>query len=176
MNSMLCMSRAYSISDELFEKLQEITCRMYVHSTRTTDVNTLRHQLFCARRGEAESSQLPPCKDCLFMHAMRANYQAAIWRRSLKTQPSVPDPKESGWTTDDEGKLVIEWMRGSPAPDAVLQLLSCKCKRSCKLPDCTCLSNGLKCTDMCKLQTCSNQPSEEEPTAELTDSDDGDSD
>ena len=29
---------------------------------------------------------------------------------------------------------------------------------------------------MCKLQTCSNQPSEEEPTVELMDSDDGDGD
>ncbi|KAK5859272.1 hypothetical protein PBY51_003352 [Eleginops maclovinus] len=170
------LGRSWDVSDELFKKLQEFTCCMYVHSTRTIDVNTLRHQLFCARRGEAESSQLPPCKDCLFMYAMRANYQAAIWRRSLKTQPSVPDPKESGWTTDDEGKLAIEWMSGLPAPDAVLQLLTCKCTRSCKLPECTCLTNGLKCTDMCKLQTCSNQPSEEEPTVELTDSDDDDVD
>ena len=110
------------------------------------------------------------------MHAMCANNQAAILRRSLKTQPSVPDPKESGWTTDDDGKLAIEWMSGSPAPDAVLQLLTCKCTRSCKLSECTCLTNGLKCTDMSKLQTCSNQPSEEQNTVELTDSDDGDGD
>ena len=106
-------------------------CAFYPHNR---DVNTLRHQLFWARRGEAESSQLPSCEDCLFMHAMCANNQAAIFRRSLKTQPSVPDPKESGWTTDDDGKLAIEWMSGSPAPDAVLQLLTCKCTRSCKLP------------------------------------------
>jgi len=58
-----------------------------------------------------------------------------------------------------------------PAPDAVLQLLSCRCVRSCKLPVCTCVSNGLKCTDMCRLQTRSNQATEEEPQAELTDSD-----
>ena len=62
-------------------------------------------------------------------------------------------------------------MRGSPAPDAVLQLLSCNCSRSCKLPDCSCLSNGLWCTDMCRLQTCDNQAMIEEQAAELTDSD-----
>ena len=50
---------------------------------------------------------------------------------------SVPDPKEGGWTSDDDGKLVIEWMSGSPAPDAVLQLLTCKCAKSCKLPEYT---------------------------------------
>jgi len=105
------------------------------------------------------------------MHAMRANYQAAIWRRSLQTHPTVPNPTDHEWATDDDGKLVIDWMRGLPAPDSMLQLLSCKCAGSCKLPDCTCLINGLKCTNMCKLQTCTNQPSDEEPIAELTDSD-----
>ena len=89
------------------------------------------------------------------MHILRANYQAAIWRRCLELSPSVPCPKDCGWTTDEDGNLAAEWMHGSPAPDAVLQLLSCKCVRSCKLPVCTCLSNDLKCTDMCTLQTCS---------------------
>lgn len=165
------LGRTWTVSEELFEKLQEITCRMYAPSTHTKDVNTLRYQLFCARRGEVESGQLPPCEDTLAMHAARANYQAAIWRRSLQTHPSVPDPKDNGWTTDENGKLAIEWMRGSPAPDTVLELLSCKCTRSCKLPECTCLVNGLKCTHMCKLQLCSNKPHEDEPAAELTDSD-----
>ena len=49
---------------------------------------------------------------------------------------------------------------GSPAPEAVLQLLLCKRSRRCKLPECQCMSNGLKCTKLCKLQTCDNQPQE----------------
>jgi len=65
---------SWDVSAELFKNLQEITCRIYVPSTSTTDANSLRYQLFCARRGEVESSQLPPCEDCLFMHATRANY------------------------------------------------------------------------------------------------------
>jgi len=170
------LGRSWEVSTDLFQKLKEITCHMYLPSTNTREVNQLRYQLFCARRGEVESSQLPPCEDCLFMHVLRANYQAAIWRKCLQSHPSVPDPKDYGWTTDPDGKLVIQWMRGSPAPEAVLQLLSCQCVRSCKLPHCTCLSNGLKCTDMCRPQTCNNQPSEhdEEMEVELMDSDDGD--
>lgn len=164
------LGRSWTVSDELFKKLEEITCHMYVPSTHITDVNLLRYQLFCTRRGEMESSQLPPCKDCLLMHAIRANYQAAIWRRSLQTKPFVPSPEDHGWSTNEEGELEIKWMSGSPAPDAVLQFLSCRCVRSCKLPDCTCLSNGLKCTNLCKLQTCGNQCSEEEAPAQLTDS------
>ena len=169
------LGQSWDVSTELFEKLQEITCHMYIPSTNTSNVNDLRYQIFCAKRGQVESSQLPPCKDCLSMHVLRANYQAAIWRRSLECQPLVPKPHGCGWTTDDDGKLAIEWMRGSPAPDAVLQLLSCKCVRSCKMPDCTCLSNGLKCTDMCKLQTCNNQPVEKD-CVDMEDSDSEDDD
>lgn len=127
------LGHSWTISDELLKNLEEITCHMYVPSTHTTDVNLFRYQLFCTRRGAVESSQLPPCQDCLFMHLVHASFQAAIWGRSLQTQPSVPSPKHHGWTTNDEGQLDIQWMCGSPAPDAVLQLLSCKCVRSCKL-------------------------------------------
>ena len=48
-------------------------------------------------------------------------------------------------------------MDGKPAPDAVLELLACRCTRSCKLPSCVCLANGLKCTDICTLKQCQNQ-------------------
>ena len=67
------------------------------------------------------------------MHALHANYQDAIWRQRLQSHFSVPSPKSYGWTADKDDQLVIEWMCGSPAPDAVLQLLSCKCLRVCKL-------------------------------------------
>ena len=39
-------------------------------------------------------------------------------------------------------------MRGSPAPEAVLQLLSCECSHKCKLPECQWMSNGLKFINM----------------------------
>lgn len=35
-------------------------------------------------------------------------------------------------------------MCSPPAPDVVLELLTCKCVRSCKMPNCTRLSNGLQ--------------------------------
>lgn len=53
--------------------------------------------------------------------------------------------------------LTIDWMNGDPAPKSVLELLSCQCRRSCKLPSCSCLLNGLMCTDMCSLKDCSNR-------------------
>jgi len=59
-------------------------------------------------------------------------------------------------------KTEINWICGLPPPLAVLELLSCKWARACKLFNCTCLANGLKCTDMCKLKTCENQKLDEE--------------
>lgn len=63
--------------------------------------------------------------------------------------------------------LILDWMRGPPAPLAVLELMACKCARTCKLPDCTCLANRLKCTEMCKLQTCTNQREEEDADVDV---------
>ena len=53
----------WELSNELFVRLQEFTCQMYSSNPGTRDVNVLRYRLFCARKGEFESRQLPPCQD-----------------------------------------------------------------------------------------------------------------
>ena len=145
----------WELSDELFVRLQEFTCLMYSSNPGTKDVNVLRYRLFCARKGELESHQLPPCQDTLRKHCERANYQSAIWRRSLQSSPQITLSIGSGWCVKD-GKLTIDWMSGELAPKAVLELLSGQCKRVYQLPSCTCLANGLHCNDMCRLQGCTN--------------------
>lgn len=118
-------------------------------------------RLFCAKHGKIDSNQLPPCADTLKMHSLRANYQAAIWRRSLKNCPQVPTPHDHGWVQDDSS-LAIKWMSGEPAPAALLEFLSCSCTRSCAPLTCSCITNGLKCTDMCRLRNCENRSEEED--------------
>ena len=77
----------------------------------------------------------------------------------------IPLPMNHGWkkANDANGRegLVIDWITGPIAPDAVLSLLSCTCKRSCTLPDCVCLQHSMNCTEMCKLKSCSNQTQDE---------------
>ena len=73
----------------------------------------------------------------------------------------------------EDGKLVIDWMGGQPAPQAVLELLSCQRSRSCKLSSCSCIVKGLKCTDMCRLEDCTNKP-EDDNDAVSVDGDDDD--
>ena len=57
---------------------------------------------------------------------------------------------------------MINWMSGLPAPSAVIELMSCMCKKTCNDDSCDCIRNGLKYSDLCRLITCSNQPDEEE--------------
>ena len=165
------VGQSWDVQPHIFQKVQQFTCPMYVAASRTIEVKDLRYQLFCAKRGEIESSLLPLCRYCLFMHLIRANYQAAIWKCCLPARRTVPNPTKCGLICDD-GKLAIHWMRSQPAPYAVLELLACKCVRSCKLPKCTCMANGLACADMCKLQSCSSQKQQEDDIVELGDSDD----
>lgn len=146
----------WEVSEDQYQLLQKFTCMMYCSNPGTADVNDLRYRLFCAKKGEIDSSQLPPCSDSLQKHSIRANYQAAVWHRSLECRPQIPEPDGYGWKCDN-GELNIDWMSGEPAPKAVLELLSCQCKKTCELPNCMCLSNGLRCTDMCKLQECTNR-------------------
>ena len=42
------LGQSWDISTELFQKLPEITCRIYVLSTNVTSVNDLQYQMFCA--------------------------------------------------------------------------------------------------------------------------------
>ncbi|KAJ8387590.1 hypothetical protein AAFF_G00152860 [Aldrovandia affinis] len=149
------LGQSGELSMDLFKKLQAFTCKLYTVSTTTEDINTAHHQLFCTQCG---SSSLASCH-----HA------------SLQEHLHILSPVEHGWARNDDGQLTVEWMRGSPAPEAVLQLLSCNCSRRCKLLECQCMSSGLKCTNLCKLQTCDNQPQEEGlgmmiTAADLTDS------
>ena len=65
-----------------------------------------------------------------------------------------------GWkmeTLADSQVLSIDWMEKKPAPEAVLELLACKCKRSWNSQSCPCVANGLKCIDICALSNCENQ-------------------
>ena len=72
----------------------------------------------------------------------------------------MPSPVGRGWKIEKDGaneRLVVHWMDGQPAPQAILDLLACNCTRKCELPKCECMVNGLKCTDMCRLPDCNNQ-------------------
>ena len=62
-------------------------------------------------------------------------------------------------------------MSDKPAPQAVLEFMSCDCTHSCNV-NCQCVSNGLKCTDMCRLAECENRETVDMDEERLSDTDD----
>ena len=136
-------------------QLEAFTCALY-GSACVQSINQLRYALFSAKRGKIESHQLPPCRDSLKNHARRANYQALVWKRCLEQFQTIPEPEDHGWSCHN-GVLSMDWMNGLPAPESVLNLLSCECSRRCNKESCPCIQNGLLCTDMCRLKDCDNR-------------------
>ena len=71
------LGQTWVVTDDLLMVLERFTCSMYMSvGNNTGRVNDARYELFCAKNGEVESHQLPPCQDCLRKHVLRANYQA----------------------------------------------------------------------------------------------------
>ena len=136
------LGQSWDFSEDLFRSIEKVTCSFYSSGANSSDVNDFRYNLFFAKNEEIEFYQLPPCKDCLRKHTMRANYQACIWRRRLQCSPLILDPVGFGWkmgsSAENEFSLTIDWMDGKPAPEAALELLACICPRSCRLSDCVC--------------------------------------
>ena len=166
----------WNLPPNLHVKLEEFVCKYHATRPATRNIDALRYNVFCAWKGDAESHQLPHCQYCPRKHAIRANYQAAIWRRSQINDPETPDPVGNGWKFEEQ-QLNIDWVDGSSAPKAVLNLLACKCGRSCKLPNCICLTNGLKCTDMCQPRSCTIQArddNDDDVNVEVNQNDDAD--
>ena len=41
-----------------------------------------------------------------------------------------------------------------PAPDSIMELISCGCKTGCQTDRCRCRKNELLCTEMCRCKNC----------------------
>lgn len=116
---------------------------------------------FVPKNGEIESHQMPACPDCFVNMQYVPITKLVSGREAWRATSVFQVPSGNGWmpeATNGRQDLVIDWMEGKPVPGAVSEISACKCARSCKLPQCICLSNGLKCTELCKLKDCDNQP------------------
>ena len=152
--AMETIGEEWTVSKETFKETEALVCQLYGKKSQSVDV--LRYEIHCAKGGKVAPEALPPCKSSLRLHVTRANYQVAIWRRAIDPLPVIPSPNEQGWEVDNISNAVeFVWLGSKPAPEEVLELLSCMCKRACTIDKCCCLKAGLKCTDMCSTQ-CEN--------------------
>ena len=108
-------------------------CVKFVFSLHPTKKKTpssldeLRYLLFCQKRQRSEA--LPPTSDSFIQHLKRSNYQVLVWRKSLVGNHDLPEPQCSGWKEED-GVLCPILMTSNPAPESIIELTTCNCKKS----------------------------------------------
>ena len=159
---------SWNVSDKTGNAIKRFVCELY--GQKMQEVNLLRYQLHCAKAGKVEPEGLSPCTSSLQLHITRANYQAGIWRRAIFPLPEVPLPGGHGWKIA-EGEITLRVLNSKPAPEEILEFLSCSCKKSCLNEDCCCFNAGPKCTNMCSVQFDNIASDEDEDELDINEDD-----
>ena len=148
-----------SPSPETCLHLERFVCLLYKSKMYST-VQDLRWYLYSNRGAEGES--LPPTLGSLTPHILRAHYIAMIWAKAIESHPFLPSPVNFGWNYDATTKTFVPVRcLHTPAPEAILQLVKCSCKKGCK-GNCSCRNNRIPCTEVCGCigYSCCNKPVE----------------
>ena len=86
-------------------------------------------------------SSLSPTSDAACLHSFRVFYQVQHWRGNHLS------PVDWGWESSKNGLKPIPSMK-PPAPDDLLHLVSCNCRKGCH-HQCECCRAGLSCSSIC---------------------------
>ena len=96
-------------------------CQLYGYTH--VSANDLIYKTYRASGGVISGENLLPYFGSLKQHMKRTNNQAALWRRYLGCNLTIPDPVGHD-SSEDENGIDILWNECSPAPNEVLYLLS----------------------------------------------------
>ena len=143
--AMRLLGESLQITESLFCTIERMVCHLY-GMPEEHDIDNARYKMFC-RSKTPEPYQLPPTKDELLQHIKRANYQSFVWKQALDSSFEVESPVGHGWQEND-GNLEVMEMERKPAPESVLELITCTCRRSVSGEECQCRLLSLECTDL----------------------------
>ena len=149
------LGQSWNLTSQQYRDLEVFVCSMY--GQKTDSVDQARHGLFCLT-GKCDFT-LPPNRDSLVLHSQRANYQAAIWRRSLVARQYAPSPVGHGWKlsgSDDSPWLAVQWT-STTHTSSITELVKCGCTKDCSTKRCSCKSSELPCTQLCQCENCENK-------------------
>lgn len=135
-----------------------VTCilGLYGAPAKIKDLNMLRFNSFIKATAKNTSvilSSLPPTTDAAFEHLKRVYLQIQIWLGNDL------DIENWGWKYSNTMFIPIT-MNQLPAPDNLLQMLFCNCKKGCRAA-CGCRKSGLFCSVaclQCSENSCFNTP------------------
>ena len=91
---------------------------------------------------------LPPTRGTLLPHVMRTNFVSMRDKSYVTPMPTLPKLELNGWSMNENIYIPVKSLL-LPAPKAVLELVKCGCRISCR-GNCSCLRHNLPCTPLCK--------------------------
>ena len=98
-------------------------------------VNETRYKMF-GRSKNIQSYQLPPTKSALTERIKRVIYQVYLWKSALESSVEGLQPGDQGWQLKSE-KLELFWSDLVSAPQGVMELVCCGCKKPCDSRRCS---------------------------------------
>ena len=158
-------------SDEDHYCVEEFVCRLYHQNTKETSVSRLRWNMF--KQSQAEAERLPPTPAALRQHTLRAHYQCMIWCRDTVPIVDLPEPTAYGWRCTD-GRFTAIVTDLKPAPEAIVDLVRCKCSTGRCHGNCSCLVAGMACTQMCRCDAHPENCDNVDPVLHNSDGEDDD--
>ena len=166
MNAMRLLGESLEVTESLFAVIERMVCNLY-GMPEESDINIASYKKVC-RAKTPEPHQLPPTKDELLQHVKQVNCQSLVWKQAFNTNFEPHSPIGHGWQ-DDEGRLEIVWMEYKPAPESMLELITCNCQLALCGDDCQCRILSSEYTDLCKctgncenVECCENEKDGEE--------------
>ena len=140
------------LPEDIMEKLERYIVILYSRTSDDESVNSARLSLFCQMSRPIDN--IPPTRVVLEQHTRRSIYQGGlIWGHCLEKCPDVATASDWGWKVDGS-KFKPKWTVLPVAEKACLELISCKCMKSCR-GNCKCYRANFVCTALCKCRgTC----------------------
>ena len=124
---------------------EKLLIALYGGPEEEKDLNSFRLKCFrkatvrCKKQVKLE--KLPPTAAASKQHFLRVYHQVQLW------QSNPLPPEQWGWTLETGGLVPITTTL-PPAPDQLLNLISCTCTKNC-VRTCSCVKGGLKCSIVC---------------------------
>ena len=149
-----CLSTPFN---EVLKSCLKFTALLYGDDSEA-DLNTIRANCFKKkiagkRHITPKLSSLPPTMTSFEEHVKRAHFQTALWKAAKEPSQPELDPLDHGWEIHQSSLRPVFGLKDRlPAPDEVLNLVSCNCKTGCSSNNCTCKKSSLTCTSFCKCK------------------------
>lgn len=141
------VAETFNNADAMHEEIalagQRFVLSLYGAPITETSLNKHRYNLFAkaATHKKVDLASLPPTEAALRQHSFRVYHQVQKWLGHENC------PELWGWKKTDSGLVPVPTTQPA-APDSLLHMISCNCKKGCTAA-CGCRKAGLKCSVIC---------------------------